>query len=291
MTDKEVKQEIEHLGNIKILVQAYEEIAASYMRRVRNNVVRKREFLDGLSFIFQEVKASYKAEIEILLRKKKSKKTQSVKERNGKKVTIFISANTGLYGDIVKKTYDLFMEEVKKGQTDITIIGRLGTVLFQADTKDRAFTYFDFPDNRVDLNLLKKIVEHLIEYEEIIVFYGKFQTVVNQTPVRSNISGNEVLTQNSESENIKTVVKYIFEPSLENILNFFESEIFASIFEQAVYESQLAKFASRMITLDKANENIKGTLQKAFYTEQKIKHRMLNAKQLNSLSSFSLWGK
>ena len=290
MTDKEVKQEINHLSNIKILVVAYEEIAASYMRRVRNNVVQKREFLDGIFLIFQQVKASYKAEIEKLLRKKKGKKTMSIKKGNGKKVLVFISANTGLYGDIVKKTYDLFMEEVKKGQTDITIIGRLGTVLFQGETENHPFTYFDFPDNRVDSDLLRKIILHLIEYEEIIVFYGKFQTVVNQIPIRSNIAGDEVLA-NKQEEASKTIIKYIFEPSLENILKFFESEIFASIFEQTVYESQLAKFASRMITLDKANENIKETLKKAYFTEQKIKHRTLNAKQLNSLSSFSLWGK
>lgn len=299
MTTKEIKAEIESLSNIQILVQSYEEIAAFYMRRTRSNVLQKREFLEGLSVIFHQVKLSYKSELKKLVHEKKLKPhTTTLRKHNGKTILVLVSANTGLYGDIVKRTFNLFMEEVKtrstsSGQADIAIIGRLGNQLFQFENIQRPYTYFDFPDNKVDSLLLARIVGFLLGYEEIYAFYGKFQTVVNQIPTKSSITGDD--ESQHQGEATKSIVgttdanvKYIFEPSLENILTFFESEILASIFEQALYESQLAKFASRMITLDAAAENIKNSLDKTNFTQQKQRHRLQNTKQLNNLASYAL---
>ena len=292
MVFKELLAELDQLGNLRSIISAYEEIAASYMRRIRNNVVQKREFLDGLSVIFSQVKNSYKAEIEVLLaQKKKTSKDlkTSVRPKNGKTVLVLLSANTGLYGSIVKQTYDLFINEVKKGQSDVAIIGRLGNLFFKNESIKTSVSYFDFPDNTVDQNALRDIVEFLINYEKIVVFYGEFQNVVTQKPTASSISGDSKPTTAQQQTAPVPGIKYIFEPSLVEILSFFEGEILASIFEQTMYESQLAKFASRMITLDQALENIKNNMSKSNFQYQQIKHRNQNAKQLNSLSGVSLW--
>ena len=45
-------------------------------------------------------------------------------------------------------------------------------------------------------------------------------------------------------------------------MEFFEAEIFASLFEQTIFESQLAKFASRMTSLELRVENIRDILKK-----------------------------
>ena len=309
MIAKELQSEIDQLGSLKDIVVAYEEIAASYMRRIRNNVVQKRDFLQGLITIFQQVKGSYKKEIEELM-KLKDKKNPSViaseakqspsgeiaagstnprndnkgPRKNGKTVLVLISANTGLYGSIVKQTYKLFLEEAKKETSDIVIIGRLGNSLFKNEQVKTAVSYFDFPDNTVEPESLRKVVEYLIVYDKIIAFYGQFQNVVSQKAVATGISGDV-----PEQDESQPVVKYLFEPSLENILSFFENEIIASIFEQTMHESQLAKFASRMITLDSASENIQTNIKHTSFLQQKLKHRVMNTKQLSTLSGMSLW--
>ncbi|OGH22091.1 MAG: hypothetical protein A3F31_00095 [Candidatus Levybacteria bacterium RIFCSPHIGHO2_12_FULL_38_12] len=293
MIARELQSEIDQLGSLKDIVVAYEEIAASYMRRIRNNVVQKRDFLQGLITIFQQVKGSYKKEVEELMQlKTKNKKPSPVianevkqsQRKNGKTVLVLISANTGLYGSIVKQTYQLFLEEAKKETSDIVIIGRLGNSLFKNEKVKTAVQYFDFPDNTVDPEALQKIVEYLLVYDKIIAYYGQFQNVVSQKAVATGISGDV-----PEQDENQPVVKYLFEPSLETILNFFENEIIASIFEQTVSESQLAKFASRMITLDSASENIQTNIKRTSFLQQKLKHRLLNTKQLNTLSGMSLW--
>lgn len=285
---KEVLSEIERLGSISTMVQAYEEIAAMRMRKIRDSVLQTRDFLTGITEVFREVQASYKKEVERLMHKKRIKDPSKMSfiQRNGKTITIFISANTGLYGDIVKKTFYMFLDEIKKEKTDIAIVGRLGKSLFDEAMPNKSVQFFESPDGFVDREAVKKVAEFLVQYEKIIVYYGQFENVVNQVPTRAVISDTELAASNTEKGE---ELRYLFEPSLERIMEFFESEIFASIFEQTMHESHLAKFASRMVTLDKALENIKQELKKVQFQKRVIHHRSVNKKQLDAISGMSLW--
>lgn len=287
LNKQQIIGEIIRLVTVKELVEAYEEIAATRMRRIRGAVLQRRDFLSGLTQIFQEVKTSYKNEILALMKRKKMKDTKklSLIKRNGKTVAILLAANTGLYGDIVKKTYFLFNKYIKSTECDIVIIGRLGKSLFEEDKLGKQFTYYDFPDSGADNELLRKLMELVIQYEKILVFYGKFQNIVYQYPTMFDLYGSEETFTFTESSSLK----YFFEPDLEKVMNFFEAQMFASIFEQTVRESDLAKFAARMFTLDKATENVKSRLKKVELERRIFQHRMLNKKQLDSLSGMSLW--
>ena len=83
---------------------------------------------------------------------------------------------------------------------------------------------------------------------------------------------------------------YIFEPSLEKILMFFETEIFASLFEQSVSESELAKSASRVLAMDKAAANVRKYLENLRMEKLVMQHKVINKRQLNSLSSILMRG-
>lgn len=302
---QEVITEITRLTGVKELVEAYEEIAATRMRRIRSAVLKTRDFLTGLTEIFQEVKSSYKKQLLALMKQKKIKDASklSMVKRNGKTVCIFLASNTGLYGDIIKKTYYLFNNYIKQNKSDLVIIGRLGRSLFQQDNPNAAHTYYDFPDSGVDYESLKKLVEMIVQYEKILVFYGKFENIVYQNPAMLDLYGDASLSHLPGETRYNTVpgetdkhlegeqgsVAYFFEPSLEEVMMFFESQMFGSIFEQTVHESDLAKYASRMFTLDKATENIKGRLKKVEVQKRVIQHRFMNKKQMESLSGLTLW--
>ena len=72
-------------------------------------------------------------------------------------------------------------------------------------------------------------------------------------------------------------------------MKFFEAQIFTSLFEQTVFESQLAKFASRMTSLELRVEKTKAILKDIFLEKEKVRHRIINKKQLETFSSMSLW--
>ena len=200
---------------------------------------------------------------------------------------LLLSSNTGLFGEIINKTFTLFDTEIQKGNVDIAVVGKLGATMLQQTHPGISLTFFEYPDNGTDATELGKITSFLVQYEKVFVFHGQFETVVSQLPVIANLYGiEETIGQTSKKE-----VKYLFEPSLDKILQFFEAEIFASIFEQTVHESQLSKNASRMLLLDNASQNIKDSLKKTEMRLRVLKHREVNTKQLNALTGISLWNR
>ncbi|HSX40745.1 MAG TPA: F0F1 ATP synthase subunit gamma [Candidatus Saccharimonadales bacterium] len=286
---REIQSELETLSGLQTMVEAFEEIGTSKMRKVRDSVLHNRDFLDNLNNIFAQVKRTYTSQVETLMKKKKITdiKKLSFRKTNGKTVFVLLSSNAGFYGDIIKRTFELFLENIKKTpNAEAVVIGKMGLAYFTEENVTIPYTYFDLSDVRTDNDSMKKIITHLIAYEKIYVFHGKFQSLVVQNPSITSISGD--LLESTQSQNAP-VVKYIFEPSLETIMNFFETEIFASVFEQSVHESELSKYASRMVSLDASVVNIKNQIQKVKFEESRLRHRIENRKQLNVLASMVLW--
>lgn len=286
ITKKQIEGEMNNLQGLTSMIEAYEEIAATRIKRTRDSVLKSRSYLSEINDIFQQVKSSYRHELDALMKKGKIKDPAKLSfvQRNGRVLSVFISANTGLYGDIVQKTFDLFVKQIENQQTDVAIIGKLGASLFEDYGIKAPYTYFELSDQNLDQEKLQQIAAFLLQYERVVVYYEQFQSIVKQEAIMSDISGN-LIEENREAE----IIKYLFEPSLEKILGFFESEIFSSIFEQTVHESLLAKFASRMINLAQASENTKKRLKYLNFQKEQIKHRDNNRKQLQSISSMSLW--
>lgn len=285
-----VKEEVELVETFKMLAQAYEEISVIKMQRVRSSVLSTRDFLDDLSSVFADVKASYQQEIENMLAKKKNKKFNPLLLLSKKRKTagVLLTPNSKLYGDIISRTYHLFMDDVTKNNYDIVIIGRRGKELFDQDQKGKKYQYFDLPDANVTFDDLKNIFAHIADYEKVYVYYGLFNNVVAQTPTVSNISGEQALI--SQGPKSKSETKYIFEPSLEKIFTFFQSQVFVSLFKQTVHEAELSRLASRITAMEQALSNIEGTQGKLKNESLRIKKALANKKQIEAFSGVTLWG-
>jgi len=283
IAEKAIEAEIEQLRGLEVLAQAYEEIASTRMKKTRTEVLTKRGFLGEISDVFEQVRMSYARQVVQLIRSKGLKRGGKITflAHNGKTVVVFLSANTGLYGEIVRRTFNEFIKEVRNKNVEVTIVGKQGLALYLQEEPNRPYTYFDLPDFAATSRQVGDIIRHIVAYERIHVYYGKFINVVNQSPNLFAIAAEIDLPEEVD----KSPESFIFEPSLEKILMFFETEIFASLFEQTVSESELAKSASRVIAMDKAASNINKYLE-ALRTERlKEYHRVINRKQLNSLSN------
>lgn len=274
---KQINVEIELLTSLKTMLETYAEIAASRMQRTRRQVLQQRAFLSGLSEIFQQVQASYRNEVTRFREKETIRKKR-------KTALVLLSANTGLYGDLVRRSLALFLQNLKAIEATPIIIGRIGRLLFQEARPGGTFTYFDLPDVIIEIDNLRSIIQELVAYENVLVIHGEFQSIIMQTPRMAVISG----TLATSSSGLPRM-KYLFEPSLSEVMRFFETEVFASIFEQSVAESQLAKFASRMMTLDSADEYLNTSLKQVNLERIKEKHAIHNKKQLSAFSGMALW--
>lgn len=281
-----IKNEIDLVNTIKILTQVYQEIAVIRMQKSRKSVLITREFLAKLLEIFFEVKRSYKREIELVMKQNKLKKIASTKKPE---VCILISSNAKLYGEIVGKVYKKFFQEVQNHETDIMIIGRLGRDMFEDQQIGRPYTYFEIPDAEVRMEDLKAIIFHLIDYEKINVFYGKFESIAVQNAEVTNISGDEPL--NAQPGLNHRERSYLFEPDLKTIFDYFQKQTAGSLMKQTVHESQLARYASRIMAMEEAYDNINTRAKELYTNDKKTKKLIQNKKQLETLSGLVLWSR
>jgi ATP synthase F1 gamma subunit len=291
ISKRSIISENDGLLDLKALVEAYEEIAAAQMQRVRRSVLQSREFMEGVTQIFTKVRRSYDKEIERMQKSGKKKIDEfSVLPRNGKSAIVFVSANSGLFGDIVKRTFSLFLEYVKQKdpqQTDVVIVGKLGLRMLGDSEANILYNYFDFPDDWVDYESINMMMRYLLQHEQILVFHGQFKSLVYQEPVSTGVSGHDLVLTQAPAFEEKT--SYLFEPSLKEVLQIFEGEILSSIFAQAMHESQLAKFASRMFNLDRSMENIENRLKNLSDLQRRLEHHTAAKKQLGRIAGMTLW--
>lgn len=285
---KNIKEETRQVASLKDLTQVFGEIASTRMKKIRGYVLRNRQFLQAIESIFKDTLSAYTQKISALVKagKMKGKGNVTFLAHNGKVVSVLISANTGFFGEVVKETFTKFMQDLRTGDTEVTIIGKVGRSMFVSQEPGKPYVYFDLPDFGIDPAKLNEVIKHLVQYEEIRVYYGKFQSVVTQIPEMQSISAG---TQISGKTQVPEV-NYFFEPSVEDILMFFETQIFASLFDQALRESQLAKFASRILAMDRATQNIEERIKNLNLQRLSLAHKLADTKQLNSLSSVVFTG-
>lgn len=287
--EQKVQQELDQLTMLIVLVETYEMIAGTSVRRIRSSVLANRAFHIGLNRMFREIMTAYKKEVAAIIKKKQIKvrgQEISLIKHSKNIVLVFLSANTGLYGDIVFRTFMTFMTEVKRTRADVVIIGRMGKMFFEEIMPGVPFIYFDFPDNTIALENLKDISVFLAQYEKVVAFYSVFKNLLTQQVRASIVSGAELTLEKSEEFQRHM---YLFEPSLEKVALFFEHEIFASLLEQVFQESRLSKLAARMVLLDRAIANIEGQFKRRTFEKRKIHHHLANRKLINSISGIALW--
>ncbi len=290
---KIIAENLEALNSLKDLAESYEEIAVIRMQKIKDSVLKTRDFLQELSDVFVDLKSSYDRDVKDLLIKRKqgSKTILPLLQKNGKTLMVYLSSNGRLYGSVTQKTYKLLIADLKKPEgkdSDLMIIGSAGKEMFENSGMGKPFTFFDLPDIGVDVAHIKELMTKFLQYEQVHVYYGKFDNVVNQSPIGTSITGENIF----ESE-VKEVVaredRFIFEPVLEKIFYFFETQIIANLFSQTLLENQLARHASRVNAMEEALIHIDEESKKLQSIKRLLKHQMQNKKQLETISGLVIW--
>jgi len=276
---RQIQSEKENLSSLKGLVEVYEEIAASRMQRVRGAVLQSRQFLEGLLNVYRKAKAAYT----------KKGMAGTLRRENGLTVAVLVTANSGLFGDIVEKVFKEFSKFVLEKKPQVVVLGKIGANLVSERLPGVLYNYFDISDEVVDLESFEMIMRYLLQFESIMVFYGQFRSILNQEPVMTSVTGDVMtLQQQIEAEKLAKTL-FLFEPSVQDIAVLFEGEILASLFEQTLHESLLAKYASRLQSLDRSQDSINKQFALIARQERNLARLSENRKQLTTFAGKNLW--
>lgn len=243
MTTKEINILIEEARSLKEITQAFTQISSSKLKRIRSGVERNREFFKDLSGIY--------GLINIIARRRKI----PAPPKNGKTLSILLSSNERFYGKITSELIEFFLIQVSKINCDKLVVGRSGVETIKS--LNYALTYTplilksDFPDSAEFLSL-SKVVNN---YSKVLVFHPQFQSVMTQIPIIADITQSEldVHTRTGQSEElISQINNFIIEPEVKIMVEFFDNQIKVILLEATFLEAELARTASRLISMDSA---------------------------------------
>jgi len=251
LDQRQLKTNYEFLETIRSLCVAYEQISVMKMKKIKDAVLFTRSYYDELSEVYLQMKSTYKHQVMDLAKKNKIKDPEKLllMGKNEKTVDVLLSANNKLYGDILNKVFYKFIEETRNKNTDLVIIGRLGKEMYDDLGLKKTYIYFEIPDTDLTVSDLKPVINNIIKYSKINVFFGRYESFFSQLALNKNITGDIMM---GNDRDLKENKFYYFEPNLEKILLFFETQIFSNFFKQTAYEGQLARYASRISAMEQA---------------------------------------
>lgn len=266
---KRIKNDIKELDEIKALVEVYEEIAASRMQAIRNDIFSARDFYERLAQLSAEVGADL----------------ESAGLGKAGEVAVFISSQTGLYGDIIEKIFMKYTNFVTQNPSvDKVVFGKLGDSMMKSNPSNLSYQYYDLDNEVLEGENLTNILNKLINYKKIHLFYGKFINIVSQEGENKTISGQTLAGYTKES--LKDAkFYYIYEPSVDKISKLLTEQIAGAVFNQSMKESVLAKYGSRLIYLDDTLQKCDEKMFNLALEKNKTKKRIIERKQSISLAS------
>lgn len=269
MTIKEINQLIEEGESLKTISQAYSEIANQKIKRIRAEVERNRIFFKELSQVYSLVKG---------LAAKRKMTVPKVKNR----ISIILTSNYRFYGKINANLIDFFIKNTRGEKTDIVILGKAAIEYFKTNKVFSSLSEILLKTDQPNPAELSNLANIIKDYNQVLIFYSRLKSLLVQEPTSTNIAAT---SEDIPNEGNNKTSAFIFEPELNKILAFFDSSILTLLLEETFLESEVARTASRFISMDQAeteaNKMIKEYRMLKAYQERNLE----NSQILESIAS------
>lgn len=278
MTTKQIKEQIMEAESLKQITQAFTQLASSKLKRIRTGVERNRDFFRDLSYIFAIINAI----------RKKRKIPQPAK--NGRTLSILLTSNEHFYGHVTGDLIEFFLVQISKVRSDKVVIGKSGLEALKSLNYALTYTPFilrtDFPNNEEFL----KLSQIISQYSKVLVFHSAFESVLVQKPVIADITLSEAEASKkgqASEEVIREYNNFIVEPEIPIIASFFDNQIKILLLESAFLESELARTASRLISMDTAQNEADKYLNSQELALLNAQRSIQNSRILETIAAMS----
>lgn len=254
-TVSSLNQELVELETIRDMVTVYQELAANLVKDQKDEILKRRPFMDGLRELYSVVRLA------------KTGVTDKPKTAD-----VFLSANTRLFGSIISDTFEIYTQSLRNSKSDSIVLGTLGVHMFENRFQKQPNHVLELPENP-PFEGLDELISLLDQYDVVTVYHGVFANLASQQPTQVPILSPE---PDNTTHPAKT---YLFEPSLETLHDLFKRELIVSVMQHALYEANLAKQAARVLQLDAAIDNVADQSNKTQHQKRRLEHQLQSKKQ------------
>lgn len=251
--------------------------------KVRRRVLSARLFRQELSSVFSRVRASHNNDVQKALKEKSQ-------HQPFKKAAVLLSTNSRFSGPITSRVSGAFLKHAKQHSPDLIVVGQVGKEHVRSVLPEAKFTYFPLPNNQPGSNDLAPLVKHLLQYQSSTIFFGHFANLIEQKPAYVELGAQASEQQASYSAWGKPSGEYyFFEPSLEEVVKFFNDQILATLVGLTSGESWLSLLGSRITAMEQASGNISRQISSLHLEKLREDRRHRSKKQRDRLAGMSLW--
>lgn len=257
---------------LKSVTQAYSEISATKLSKIRSGMENNIKFASELSDLYH------------LLRQEAIKNDLQFSPKIPGEVHLLITSNNRFYSMLERPLSKYFETSTLSSQQNSKpvlriVVGKTGPTFLKADHYSLPIQPIILKEDIPSQDELHELIKIISQYQTVFIYHSRFKTVLTQLPVVSEITRSLIKPNTNLIE-----IHYIFEPELRNILNFFESQILQISLEQTFLESELARTAARLISMDQAETKANAYLKEQTRILGTVKRSIENTKMMEMIS-------
>ncbi len=273
------QQELDDLETIGFVTTALFEVSAEKIDRLRSAFKKNSQFYDEITKLYQAVKQTASSRGEL------PEKTTGT----ARSISVAFTSNSRFYGPVNAEVMRVFLEHMHDDKSDYLVIGRTGdTFMKNFPEREAGVSRLLFKKDEPSDEEMRAFLDTIAPYEHVHVFHSSFINVFTQ-----KVSTLDIAYMPSSEDTKPKVgdIDYIFEPELPKILAFFETRVRHLLFKRVMLEAELARTASRLISMNKAQDRADSAVAVARRRIRREIATFNDARLLESFSAISKWKK
>jgi ATP synthase F1 gamma subunit len=268
-----LREELANLSILKTVTGAFGDIAALKIQSLKKAFEQNSLFYEQVSQLYHSVSLS------AMMNKYIPHKEKQKFKYHPKTLRIALTSNHRFYGTSNRDIMDRFLDESASIHEDRLIIGLTGKDFASGKIGFPAFNVLIFQNDNPPKIEIDTLLNLCRPYERVFVYYPRFVNMLMQKVDRVDIAYSPKDVGNSYQQ-----IKFIFEPELPKIIDFFEQHIRTLLFNRVMLETQLARTASRLLAMDTAERNAQDLIKTTGSNLRKSKQALINRRLLETFT-------
>ncbi len=265
---KQQRDNLETIESIKLITQALADIATTQIKMKKKSVEQNIKYFGEINEVYHTVKLLAAVNHHSKLAPK-----------NNRTARILLTSNNRFNGGLDDELTSFYIRDVGDQDCERIIVGSTGIALLQARNYDKPYQTIKLKRDFPTLEELKSLIEKIGSYSKVFVYHVKFLTLLSQEPTVTDVSETE-----TEEDFNAHPVHFILEPEIDKMMMFFQNQIFTVLFQAIFLESDIARTAARMISMNQAEENAEKMLQQEKKALLRLKKQLLNRRILETVA-------
>ncbi len=257
---KEIRQHISSIKSMQQITSAMKMVSAAKLRKAQDAIIQMRPYAEMLNEILIHVNANLEGNV--------SNKYSEHKEVK-KVLLIAVASNRGLCGsfnsNVIKKTIELIQSRYyyyhKMNAIDIIAIGKKAEDGFKARNLKVIGNYSSIYDH-LNFKEVSEIAQKVMdvyanrEYDRVELIYNQFKNAaVQELKVEQFLPVVNSQPEQLSPKGKKARFDYIFEPSLESVVDIVIPKSLKIHFYRTLLDSVASEHGARMTAMHKATDN------------------------------------